>query len=477
MQNIHSTSPGDSTIHFVLNRQVVDTPASPGMVLLDFLRREHRLVGTKEGCREGDCGACTVLLGEPGPDGVRYRTVASCLLPLAAVADRHVVTIEGLNHATLTPVQQAIVDEGATQCGFCTPGFVVALTGFLLGDEEVCAEQALAAMEGNICRCTGYVSLVRAARRLGDRFGSGLPPPGQRIPALMEAGVLPPGFDEATGGLGERVPVPPPAGGMIVAGGTDLFVQDPEKFLPGPLRSLDREPGLHGIRVEGGDVCIGAATPTEDLLQSAEVRAAVPGIEHYLRLVSSRLMRHRATVAGNLVNASPIGDLSIMLLALDAVLDISGEAGRRTLPVRSFFKAYKDVDLRPGELIEAIRWASTPGRMFHFEKVSKRRYLDIASVNTALSLTLEGGLMRRVGLSAGGVAPVPLFLAETSAGLEGQPPEPAVVDEAVTRAGSELAPIDDVRGSADYKRRLAQSLIRAHFIELFPESIGGGGSP
>ena len=159
-------------LHFILNNEKISTALPPGMVLLDFIRNHQRLVGTKIGCREGDCGACTVLVGDIRDDRLRYRSMTSCLMPLGNAAGKHIVTVEGLNRKQLTPYQQAIVDQGGSQCGFCTPGFVVSLAGFCLSEEQPSCENAIAAMDGNICRCTGYKSIERAASLLVEALST-----------------------------------------------------------------------------------------------------------------------------------------------------------------------------------------------------------------------------------------------------------------------------------------------------------------
>jgi len=385
------------------------------------------------------------------------------------------VTIEGLNQSSLSPLQRALVEEGATQCGFCTPGIVVGLTAFALGSPILDEEEALAAIEGNLCRCTGYVSVARAARRVAAHIGQELPPPGRRISALVQAGVLPAYFLEIPMLLGTvAVRSEAPAGvspeAVVVAGGSDLFVQRASELRRSQLRLLTHEPDLSGIRMDDDGLRLGSMTATEDWLRSRESADFVPGLAGALRLVSSQLIRNQATVGGNIANASPAGDLTVILLALDARVELRGPGGERTMPLRDFFKGYKEYDLLPGEIIVAVRIpADRRGTRFHFEKVSRRRYLDVATVNTALSLRVEYGVMRNVGLSAGGVAPVPLFLSNASRALEGLDASASVVEECANAASAEASPISDVRGSASYKRALLRQLVRAHFVELFPE--------
>ncbi|NJD11138.1 MAG: 2Fe-2S iron-sulfur cluster binding domain-containing protein [Gemmatimonadetes bacterium] len=469
---------GAPTTRFLLNRDEVRVDLPAGTVLLDVLRRERGLTGTKEGCREGDCGACMVLLGEPLDGVIRYRAVNSCLLPLGDAAGRHVVTIEGLRTSALSPAQRAFVEDGATQCGFCTPGFIVSLAGFLLSAPHLTVDAARDALAGNICRCTGYVSIRRALHRicaaLPDRGSPGAP---DRLHGLIAGGWIPEHFAEAAARLrtmGGTAVAAPAVTGPLVAGGTDLFVQRAAELLDAAPTFLSRRRELQGIRLEQAVCLIGAATTWSDLEDSPLLRGLLPGIEGHLRLAASRPIRHRATVAGNLVNASPIGDLSILLLALGTFVRLSGRGGARELPLRALFTGYKQLALQDGELVTEVGFDAPPeGAVFSFEKVSRRRHLDIASVNSAMLAVARAGRIESMSLSAGGVAPVPLHLSRASAFLAGAPLDAATLRAAMAVAQEEIAPISDVRGSAGYKRSLLGRLLTAHFLRLAPELEAG----
>ncbi len=477
-RNSNSSRKQRNAIRFLLNNEDVRTELPAGTLVLDYLRRVRGLTGTKEGCREGDCGACTVLLGTLQDNQVQYRAVASCLLPLGGVAGKHLVTIEGLATPQLTPIQQAIVDEGASQCGFCTPGVVLSLTGFLLRAPSVTTESAVRALDGNICRCTGYAAIKRAAARVATEAEALLRDPAAlnngRLRTLVEAGYLPEYFLEVPHRLrrlqreeSPRLPIPP---AVAVGGGTDLFVQKPQELLDAPLRFLLDEPGLSDIQCDGQTCTIGAAATVADLLESPALTEALPELQNHLDLVSSTLIRNRATVGGNLVNASPIGDLSILFLALGAEVLLSSD---RTVPLEDFFLGYKRLALRPGEVVQAVRF-HLPERpyVFNFEKVSKRRHLDIASVNSAALLRVdEQGEILQCRISAGGVAPVPLFLRKTSAFLEKAVLSRETVLKAANLATTEISPITDVRGSARYKELLLRQLILAHFAGTELQSL------
>jgi len=443
------------------------------------------MTGTKDGCREGDCGACLILLGEPHQGGVRYRAVNSCLLPLGEAAGRHVVTIEGLNRPDLSPVQKALVEEGAIQCGFCTPGLVVALTGYLLSSDSLSGADSVAALGGNICRCTGYVSIRRAAARLAGQFGdlkkaSGPSSP-ERTAALVERGVLPPHFlgvperlrrlSEAAGieGSADGRPAQAP---VLVAGGTDLFVVRADELRDAELTFLSRRADLQGIRLEDGVCRLGAATTLADIEASPLIEGLFPGFGRHLARIASPPVRNRATVGGNIVNASPAGDLAVIFLALNASLVLGRRPRPRVLPLRDFYRGYKAVDLAPEEVVAEITFpAPDAATRFHFEKVGRREFLDIAGVSTAVRLRVQADRILEAHVAAGSIAPVPLFLRKTSAFLEGRPVSPATARAAADLAVSETSPLDDVRGSADYRRALLARLILAHFLALFPERV------
>lgn len=466
---------------FILNDREQVYSRSRGAVLLDVLREDLGLTGTKDGCREGDCGTCVVLLGSLGPDGLRYRTVNSCLLPMGDVAERHVVTIEGLNQPDLSPVQQALIEEGAIQCGFCTPGLVIALTGFLLGGAPISEADGIAALGGNICRCTGHVAIRRAIARLGEQFRDLGPTDGRsssaRVAALVDRGVLPGYFLDiperlqrlaAGGAVQEREARSP----VLVAGGTDLFVTQADKLRDAELTFLSQREDLQSIRIEGDVCCIGAAAPLTAIEASPIIQQMLPGLGRHFALIGSVSIRNRATLAGNIVNASPAGDLSVMLLALNATLVLIRGDRQRTVLLRDFFRGYKVLDMAADEMIAEIRFpVPEAGARFHFEKVARRDHLDIASVSSAIQLRIKDDRIIEAHVAAGSVAPIPLYLRKTSALLQGRPISAATAREAAAVAGAEISPISDVRGSAEYKRALLPRLILAHFLTLFPERI------
>ncbi len=487
-------------IKFILNDQDISTDLPAGTTVLDFVRYRQNLKGTKIGCREGDCGACTVMVGELVDGDVRYRTMTSCLMPLANAADKHIVTIEGINPTDggLTPVQQAMVDASGTQCGFCTVGFVMSLTGFCLGTpapSPALAEQAISAIDGNICRCTGYKSIERAAGEVCRQLADG----GKRF--------VPDYFDQIVKRLANIKAETRPVGSVFnarpvfVGGGTDVYVQKHDAMADAAGAHLFDIGELRGIRDLGEMIEIGASATVTDLLESPVMNAIFPDLYRHLKLVSSTPIRNMATLAGNFVNASPIGDMTVWFLALDAEIDFScgsphvSKGVTRTLALKNLYLGYKQLAKTDAEYISAIRFRKPVGDFrFNFEKVCKRTYLDIASVNTAISLTVRstpgdtwlppalsepgavatgfsGGdienLILTAHVAAGGVSPIPLYLRKTSEFLIGKTVSSETVAAANEIMQSEISPISDVRGTEAYKRLLLRQLFKAHFVEMF----------
>lgn len=483
------------SLNFICNNTTITTDLPSGTTVLDFLREHQHLTGTKAACREGDCGSCTVLVGRLNEKtgSVDYEAVTSCLLPLGDMDGKHVVSIEGINpgmestmdEIPVTPVQQLFIDEGATQCGFCTPGFVISLTAFLLREEILTEEKGLEAVSGNICRCTGYGSIKRCIGRLVEEYAGKLGKGKDRLSVLMEDEIVPSyfkGIPERLREINERNSREEPRSDespLLVAGGTDLYVQKPEILAASRPRFVSRLPEIRGVSRNGNTIRIGAGTPMEELKNDPILNECIPRFSSFLGLIASKQLRRRATVGGNMVNASPIGDLSVFFLGMDARAGIKGGT-IRTLPLRELYLAYKKLDLQLEEVLFYIE-ITVPGADTHinFEKVSRRTHLDIASVNSAVRLTTEANngaaVIKEIFLSAGGVAPVPLYLAGTAGYLTGKELSPRTVREAAAVADGEISPIDDVRGSARYKRLLLRQLLFAHFITLFPELFAEGG--
>ncbi|MBK7376880.1 MAG: FAD binding domain-containing protein [Ferruginibacter sp.] len=479
-------------IRFILNDKLIETELPSGSTVLDFVRCHKRLTGTKIGCREGDCGACTVLVGDfdlhsNGGDKLVYRSMTSCLMPLGNAQGKHIVSVEGINLPAgrqgmkeLSPVQQAMVDTNGTQCGFCTIGFVMSLTGFVLDENTKQYGEAIASIDGNICRCTGYKSIERAAAILSEKMND--KPGKETIAWLVKKKFIPEYFLQIKDRLIQlRETAAQQANGhseqgLMIGGGTDLIVQKALTVKRSSVQHLSDNSELHGIRSENGRCYIGGAVTVTAFAESKRMQDIFPGLPQYIKLISSTPIRNMATMAGNIVNASPIGDMSIFFLALDAELVLNRIGKKRTVKLRDFYKGYKETDRSADERMEQIVFTPPQKDQFSFEKVCKRTHLDIASVNSACQVKLDaGGLIETIHLSAGGVAPFPKYLTATADFLKGKMISAAVLKEAIAVMNTEIAPISDARGTADYKRLLLRQLFLAHFKikeELIRQVVG-----
>ena len=463
-------------IKLILNDKEINYNGHPGVAVLDFVRYQKNLTGTKIGCREGDCGACTVLVGEIVEGKLRYRSMTSCLMPMANANGKHIVTIEGVNMDILNPVQQAMSDEGATQCGFCTPGFVMSLAGFCLRDDVVdYPKEAIAAVDGNICRCTGYKSIERAVLRIAEICSQR----GKVEPSVFvtEKKILPDYFATikerlALLEIAMYIPICSAHPDYFVSGGTDLYVQKQEAMSHSALTFLSDRKEFLGVREENGNCIIGASTTVTDLIESSVIRKAFPDFEKYYRLVSSTPIRNMATIAGNIVNASPIGDFTAFFLALDADTLLSDGLKNRTIKLSDFYLGYKKLNKQSNEYVKQISF-QLPGvnSKFNFEKVCKRTNLDIASVNSAMLIELKNDLIVKAGISAGGVGPTPLFLKKATQFLIGKKVSIDLIEQLLEIVQTEITPIGDVRGSVEYKRLLLNQLIKSHFAVWYPSLV------
>ncbi len=467
-------------LQFILNNKLIETTLPAGSTVLDLVRYNKRLTGTKIGCREGDCGACTILVGDLEEDRLVYRSMTSCLMPLSNAHGKHIVTVEGLNGKELSPVQQTMVDCNGTQCGFCTPGFIMSFTGFVLNNTAKEYTQAIAAIDGNICRCTGYKSIERAAAILSEKLND--KPTKETMTWLVQQNFVPAYFLE----IKDRVKKlqetnlgslsAPSDEQLVIGGGTDLVVQKALEVKKATVYNAFDSPGLQEISVINGKCYIGAAVTITSFTESKLLQDIFPDLHKYIKLISSTPIRNMATMGGNLVNASPIGDMSIFFLALDSDIVLNNAGKTRTIKLKDLYKGYKQIDKAPGEIIEKIIFTPPEKKYFSFEKVSKRMHLDIATVNSACSLLQnEDGTIKQIHISAGGVAPVPKYLAETCSFLNGKKIDAQILKEAIIIMNKEVAPISDARGTKEYKRLLLRQLFLAHFkneMNLIKEVIG-----
>ncbi len=471
------------TLRFHLNdRPIEDSSARPTTTLLEYLRETLRLTGTKEGCAEGDCGACTVAVLDPdAPGGPTYRAVNACLVLLPMVQGRRVYTVEALRDASGAdhPAQAAVVRELGSQCGYCTPGVVMALFEACYRTDLREAWQLDDQMCGNLCRCTGYRPIRDAARAVAatcpeDQFSAALrdaPAGSQAFERADEARSYATPTDYA--GLWRCLAARPQA--RIICGGTDLSLTLTKRYQDLPeLVSLEGVPELRGVSRIAGGWRIGATTTLADLEAAClnEMVAYVP-LLRMLRYFASRQIKNRATVGGNLCNASPIGDLAPVLLALGARMELRSAAGARLVPIDEFFLAYRKTALQPGEILAAVLLADIPGNVRAAAyKVSKRRELDISTVGAGFWVELDaGGRVSAARLAYGGMAATPARARRLEAALLGRTWSIGQVESVLPALAEDFRPIDDLRGSAWYRATVAANLVRGFALETERASL------
>ena len=452
-------------MEFILNNQLIKTDKAAGSTILDFVRYHKRLTGTKIGCREGDCGACTVLVGAFENDKLVYRTKTSCLMPLTNAQGKHIVTVEGINQNELTPVQQAMIDCNGSQCGFCTIGFVMSLTGFTMNQQCNTYKDAIKSIDGNICRCTGYKSIEKAATILVENMQS--KPNENVLEWLVEQQYLPNyfiGIEQRLKEIQSHQKIDK-TNALLIGGATDLNVQKHHTVKKATVQNLYDDPSLKKIHRVGNEIYLGASVTVTQFEESNIIQSIFPNIKEHIKLVSSTPIRNMATIAGNLVNASPIGDMTVFFLALDASIILNSQ---RIIKLNNFYKGYKQLDKSSDEIIEQIVFSiPTSTSFFNFEKVCKRTHLDIASVNAACLINVdENNSIKQIHLSAGGVFAYPKYLSNTCNFLLNKKLSDSVLQEAVEVMLLEVAPISDARGTAAYKSLLLRQLFLAHFEKM-----------
>jgi xanthine dehydrogenase molybdopterin binding subunit/xanthine dehydrogenase small subunit len=454
----------ENNFAFMLNGERVEVRSvAPDTTLLDWLRSTGR-VGTKCGCNEGDCGACTVALLDRDAQGrPAWRAINSCIALLPMFAGRELVTVEGVaRDGALHPVQACMVKHYGSQCGYCTPGFVMSMFEGYYRDDLRDRAQVADQLCGNLCRCTGYRPIRDAAmeafalRTFGDAFSARMDETARALPALFyDSGVELFLRPTSLADLFARMREHPEA--KLVAGATEIGVLINKRHVRLPqLISTEGVAELREVRRDAEAWYLGAAatlTAIEEALGDD-----LPSFRKMLRLFASRQIRSRATLGGNLVTASPIGDSAPVLLSLGATLVLASESCERRLPLAAFFTGYRQTALRPGEVLKSVIVPRVPGQRAEFFKVSKRVEMDISTVSAAFCIeTNDAGKVTQARMAFGGVAPTPARAGAAEKVLLGRTLADAREDVAQSLAG-EFSPIDDARGSADYRRGLIVSL-------------------
>jgi xanthine dehydrogenase small subunit len=451
-------------IEFELNgRTIRARSAWPQMTLLDFLRSEG-LTGAKEGCAEGECGACAVALVAPDNGRTAYRVVNSCLVFLPMAAGHEIYTVESLAvNGELADAQRVMAAAGGSQCGYCTPGFVMSLFAEQYRPDRTGHCDPLATA-GNLCRCTGYRPIRDAALAVG------LPPPGPflerlaqpapRLTAVAADGFARPSTVDECVALLEAHP-----DARIVAGATDLGVEANLRGRRWPrLIAVEATDELRAFAERADAVTIGAALPLTDIGRQWTRAPAV--VHDWLELFASPLIRNRATLGGNLATASPIGDAAPLLAALDARVRVAGSSGRRTIELASFFTAYRTTALRRAELLTAIEIPKPLPAFVRFYKVAKRAVDDISTVAAGMAIDRDDrGHVRRARFAFGGVAATPVRVVEAEEAVTGSPWNEKAVGRIQQVLDRTLTPMTDHRGSAAYRREVAKSLVEKFWWE------------
>jgi xanthine dehydrogenase small subunit len=448
-----------------------DVPAH--VSALDWLR-EQGLTGSKDGCAEGECGACTVLIARPGIERpTEWTPVNACLVPMAGLAGQEVVTSEGLGSPeSLHPVQAELVAWGGSQCGYCTPGFACSMAAeYYRPGRGVEGDGGfdIHALSGNLCRCTGYRPIKDAAMALGPpEPGDALAarrdrPAPAAVPTRTSDFVRPATLAEALQLRAE--------GAQVVAGSTDWGVDVNLKGARVALSvAVDHLPELRELTTDDHHVSIGAALSLTDV--ERRLGGVVPLLAAVFPLFASRLIRNSATFGGNLGTASPIGDLPPALLALDASLVLVSPAGEREVPLAEFFTDYRATLLAPDELIRTVRVPLPLAGLTAFHKIAKRLYDDISSVAVAFALDVEAGVVRRARIGLGGVAATPIRALTTEAALVDQPWTEETVARAAALLAEEGTPMDDHRASAAYRSAMLGNALRKLWAETSaPEPV------
>ena len=482
---------GKETLRFVLDNRIVEIDFSkqdimPSTTVLNYLRSLPGHRGTKEGCAEGDCGACTVVLGELINGKIHYRAVDSCLLFLPAIHGKQLITVENLalrngHEIKLHPVQQAMVENYGSQCGFCTPGIIMALFALYKSDIEITRQNVIQALAGNLCRCTGYDPIYKAAlqcclNRQPDRFSeleaetitllNEIRSVGESLEISTEkqSYFLPANLDAA---LYFRADNPK---ARVVNGATDTAIRQNKfhEYMP-EILDVSAVEELRSIEKQENGYYLGSGVSLESFLAFAE--ASLPQLLPMLKVFASWQIRNVASIGGNLATASPIGDLIPLFVALRAKLELISRTGSRWVEVEDFITAYRKNCLNQDELIKGILIPFIePGIVFRTEKISTRRDLDISTLSIAMRLkTNAGNLVEEIILAYGGMADRPKRAANTEIFLMNKPWTKETIVKAQDFIEKDFTPISDARAGAGYRMLAAKNLLLKMFNPLgFP---------
>ncbi len=487
-----------SKIKFILNGELKSLEVTPGTTLLEVIRDKYRLNGTKSVCNEGDCGACTLTVADYVDGEINYKAINSCLYPAEKIMNKHIITIEGLseNDSELHPIQEILYNNHGTQCGFCTPGIIMSIFSYLAENREYSEEELRESLNGNLCRCTGYIHIIQGGKEILKYYTN------HQVNLLTQKLIkgneklkeINNSFDITTSqqnissrgvegyylikSLEKYQEVINKLKGTgtikVVAGATDLFVV-------GNLRrtyfknylDITYIPELTKITLQDKQLVIGAGVTLEKLRIDKIVQENIPALAKVVSQMASKQIRNIASIGGNVGNASPVGDCATSLIGLNARLILFGEDGEREVSIDQFYKGYKETVLKNHEFIKEIIIPIKKQGFYSFEKSSKRKTLDISSVCSFCYIEHKSGLMNISRFAFGGVAAYPKLALSIALELRDKDIKDIEIEKIATQVANEFSPISDIRGSAEYRHILIRNHVIKH-LEKFKEELLNG---
>lgn len=473
-------------IEFILNGELKSLEITPGTTLLEVIRDKYQLNGTKRVCNEGDCGACTVTIAEYRDDKIVYKAVNSCLYPAEKLYNKHVITVEGLtpSDSELHPIQEILYNNYSTQCGYCTPGIVMSIFAYLAENSEYSEAELRESLNGNLCRCTGYVHIIQGAKEILKYYSKNQVEllPERLIRGNKQLKELSDTFNLTTSeqnissrgvegyylikSLDKYREVVEKLQGSgtikVIAGATDLFVTgNVHRVYFKNYLDITYIPELTTIEYQNKHLIIGAATTLETLRHDKLVKQYLPILAEVVSQMASKQIRNVATIGGNVGNASPAGDCVTSLIGLNARLIIFGDDGEREVSINQFYKGYKEIIIKNHEFIKQIIIPIQDKGFYSFEKSAKRRTSDISSVCSFCYIEHTDGIPDISRFAFGGVSSYPKLALNIALAIKGKNINELNLERVAEQVATEFSPISDIRGSAEYRH----ILIRNHTIK------------
>lgn len=466
-------------LKFFLNKEYKNINIPANISVLEYIREHSGLTGTKLGCGEGDCGSCTIAVGTYCDGEIKYKAVNSCLMPVAKIKNKHIITIEGLanDNNNLHQIQKSTIKNHATQCGFCTPGINISLFCYLINHQEKPElNEAIQALEGNLCRCTGYESIKKTAEENVEKY-------------KHEKFIVPDYFEEIKNKLADfhediiynstyYTPqnktelfdfLKKNSEAKIISGGTDIMVSKKVKSVEYKnLVDICEIDEFNFITFENNKIIIGANITLSQIIDNNIIKKHFPILPEALLQTASVQIRNTATITGNICNASPVADTAAILMTADAKLIIASENNKsRKININDFYVGYKQTDIKNTEVVQAIEIPIENDLLFSFEKTSKRKSVDISTVNSAVAIKTENNIIKKINIAFGGIAATPISLTEIKKFLTEKNISEEIINQSAELAMQSVNPISDMRGSEQYRKILVKNHIIKHFNKLF----------